>query len=380
VTHFVKLIPEAYKDDNDDLDETDSALMHDVTFQSEWYLRSMVEGSVAGLGTLDCTSPDSARMYDARWDNLCAYLGVGRSVIAFPTKATADADGFELIGEEDVREDAPEGFGALPNTLASSEVYNRLVDLVNSMDKYRLMLPWMAEERHTDVAVTELDIGGAGNHGCGNGSDCASTGASGALVSTNATPPPVGAGAWSAWSGITYPGTQTAFTGHGITACFPTAPTHWGLFSNRQIVEFRFSVVDVHIYKYACDPSWRDMIETATDAVGAVFSLTQSKTWNEAGTGSYTCAGEVDPTFDCEFIERTWTNTECIFLRNGTAFLDCGENPIGGWAWLKQTLPAPCAGGSLNQMDARMISDTVPILIIPLVDRPEGEEPEWVRR
>lgn len=378
--HFVHLLPEAYVDANDEIDEgVDSPLMHDMTFQAEWYLRAMVEGAVAGAGTLDCSNPDSARMYDWPWSNLCAYLFNAPWISAFPTAGTTDADGQEMIPTSQARPDGPQGFGALPNTLASSAVFNRLVDTVNSIDRFRLMLPWLAEERHTDVGVVTIDAGGTGNHGCGNGSDCSSVGSSGAKISTNLAPADVGGGVWGSWTDITFPSpTSYAFTGHGITACLGSDPTHWGLFSNRQIVEFRFTIVDWSIYQFACDPAWRDMVAGASEYVGALFAVTQTKTWNEVATGDYTCSGEALPSFDCNFIERQVTDTWCEFMRNGITTLDCGATPIGGWAWMKQTLASTCSGGSLNQLHARMISDTMPVLFVPLEDRAEGVDAPWI--
>ena len=54
-----------------------------------------------------------------------------------------------------------------------------------------------------------------------------------------------------------------------------------------------------------------------------------------------------------------------------------------GWLWLMTDAHGasiPCSGGSLDQMDVTMVTDTCPVLEVPVEDRAEGEQPIWIRR
>lgn len=385
---FLHLIPEAIVDDNSEYDSSDSVFDHEAELQAEWYTRCMAEGCVAGTGTLNCDNPAAARMYDWKWANLCEQMFGLRSVSAFATRPTKDENGVDLLTDADVRPDGPEGFGPMPTTYGSAEVFNRLVRVVNAMNRFRVMLPWLAEERHSDALTVTLDAGKAADNGCGLGSDCASGIGSGASISTGLTPPVAGLGTFSDWAEIPFPATMRASTGHNITACYGPIPDHWGLSTTRTAYELRFSILDWSIYQHACDPSWRDMVAGASEHVGALFSLSRERVWNDKAAGTHECS-DVDRThvrtFDCQFIEHRATYTSCFFMRNGYTQLDAGPAPPGGWSWLWLMTDAhgvsiPCSGGSGDQMDVTMVTDTCPVLEVPVEDRAEGEQPIWIRR
>lgn len=376
---FVRLIPEAPVDSNDDQTPGDAPLTADAELQAEWYLRCMSEGYVAGAEALNCADPDSSRMYDWAWPNLCTHLFGSRSVSAFASKATKSPKGAVLLRDRDVRPDMPEGFGPLPDTKASSEVFNRLVRIVNSLNRVRVMLPWEAEVRQSDVGLTTVDAAGGVDYGCGTASSCSAT-ASGANLATNTAPAEVGAGAWGSWgSGLLV----ESFTAHNISACSSSPGTPWAIASTRQDGEFRFNLVDWTIYQHAIPEAWRDMFSASSDSVGAMFQLSHQKSWYERRDGSTTCGTHTTHTFDCELVARTWEDNRCVFLRNGTFVLTCGERPIGGWAyyWDNTTISPGdvCGGGSLDYKALTVLDDTTPVLDIPVVERGEQEITPWLK-
>lgn len=372
--YLVKLIPEVPIDQNDLPDASDATFDHAAEMQAEWYLRCLSEGCVAGQGALDCSDPGTARMYDWDWPNLCRHLFGLRSVSAFATTPTFTPAGAPLLRDSDVRPDGPEGFGPIPGSRGSSEVFNRLVRIVNDLNRFRVMLPWNAEFRTTAMASELVDAEAGGvNHGCGIASDCSAT-ESGARLATNQAPPSVGVGTWGDWG----PGTiASAYTRHNIVACY--SGPNWAIASTRTVAQFRFNLVDWEIYQFAIPPLWRDMVSDASEHCGAVFAWTRELSRVTAGSGETTCPGDSEATFSCDFGLDTTSEKSCRFLKNGEFTLDCGPRPLGGWAYYWDNGPgAQCFAGSEIAQSIELITDTCPVLEIPLSAREEWEKTPWL--
>lgn len=370
IPHFylVQLVPEAVVDQNDLQNRHDSPFNHDAELQAEWYLRCLCEGAVAGEAALECSDPASARTYDWKWANLCTHLFGLPSVSAFPLSQT------DRLGAADVRDDGPEGFGPMPMTKASSEVFNRLVQIVNALTRYRVMLPWRIEQRDGTGSKTRW-VPGQVDYGCGVVTDCGDK----AWCVTDTAPLPCGEVTWGDWAETDGLGVR-ASTGAGLDGGCDDSGS-WALTTVRSVSEFRFSIVDWSICQHAIPADWRDMMTEASQHAGAVFSWERQVRYNEASSGSSDCPADTT----CHLEERLTTSARCIFLRNGSALVDAGAVAPGGWfatAWdrINNMRTNLCAMGSGITIDVSLLSDTVPILEVPVVDLPEGVEQSWVKR
>lgn len=379
--YFVQLIPEAWVDTNDDQDVIDSLFTHDAELQAEWYLRCMSEGCVAGVGALKCDdetlpTPNDARAYDWKWANLCNHLFGFPSVSSFGSAATKDESGITMLATTDVRPDGPEGFGPLPNTYASSEVFNRLVRIVNELNRFRVMIPWQMETR-AGIGQDSIYFRGLIDYGCGTVTECGAPPVTGGDIwcAVPFAGPSISGVTWGAWSTTG----DTSFSGG--TSCGLSAdeyscgvsPNTWGLTTQRSVVEFRFGLLDEAIYTYALPPKWRDMVSATSPNLGAVWSITHNWYWAEKTTG----AGDCPPSSLCTFEAKTRSNTECVFMRNGTVTLDAGPDAPGGWkaiAWGDVL----CAYGTGHTITMYLLSDTIPILEVPVVDMPEWAVQPWI--
>jgi hypothetical protein len=130
---FVQLIPEPYLDGNDDQDEHDSPIYHDQLRQAELYLRAACEGFVDGVTTANLACAGSTiGAFDFTYENLCFAANGNRWI---PWQPLA------------VRPDNPQGFGPVPNTDLSAEVYNSMAAAWNLLTIARVYLPAQLEAR-----------------------------------------------------------------------------------------------------------------------------------------------------------------------------------------------------------------------------------------
>lgn len=156
--YLVKMLPEPYDDGNTRQDRDDSPLFHDVLAQAETYLRAMCEACVDHEQSLEKlieeveTSglPASWGLHDYTFDELCRQAFGGAWIGSMPADATS------RLPASAVRPDNPHGFGPVPHTYASAELFNRISSAVNLMTKYRIMLPWTLETRELTYTATRL--------------------------------------------------------------------------------------------------------------------------------------------------------------------------------------------------------------------------------
>lgn len=373
--YWLKLPCQVRVDEDDVEDSGDAVHDHDDVLQSEWILRCMVEGALAGVGTLDCDDAATARAYDWTWRNLCQSLFGMPSAGAFASQTT------DALGAVDVRPDNPEGFGPLPNTISAAEVFNRLVRIVNALTRWRVMLPWKAQYldyTNTDVLADPNNFNakariGAGDAGCGGSSGC---GISPSPTSQMATPHP-GEPATDmravaddftdlGWATVINASTSCSFGG-----CWWDG-TGWTddytLATARTASMMRFDLIDPHIYLHAVPESWRGLVNEAAQEMGAVFRYSDAAGWYTAVTGPAACGSLLT----CTFTQATNENTRCFFARNGVFTADCGALAPGGWKFVDYTDPF-CGGGSQRIADIQLLNDTTPVVEFNLVDREEWQ-------
>lgn len=371
--HFVKLLPQVKFDQDDYQDSEDHLFLSDEPLQAEWMLRCMVEGAVAGEGTLDCTDPVSARAYDWTWRNLCNELFGIPSVGSFAMTETAD------LTATDIRADGPEGFGPLPNTYASAEVFNRLVDIVNALTRYRVMLPWAGQYCEATNSVNKSVIAdGLVDYGCGVPSGC-SVDPWGGKIAYPWQGNPCPKGAYSDWTDLTGAWLSMAHTECTFQNCeyvlvwndveWVWSPTdNYALVTTRVTNLFRFDLIDPHIYQNAIPESWRGLVNEASQSLGTLFrdEWIQS-TFNTDGVGELitTCSG-----FTCDFYNNTTGSDKCMFVRGGYWELDCGELAPGGWKIADFANPA-CRYGPGIRHDMTLIADKTLVVEFQTVERDE---------
>jgi hypothetical protein len=129
------------------------------------------------------------------------------------------------------------------------------------------------------------------------------------------------------------------------------------------------------VYQYAAPDAWRDMLGTASEHVGALWSIDHELQW----VSKYDSRGDCPISDVCRFANRSSSWTECRYLANGSALLDAGPIPPGGWKYVSWGLE-DCAGSPGHSITMSLLSDTIPILRVPLTDLPEGVDQPWVRQ
>ncbi len=125
---FTHLVPEPYEDGNDRVDPaTDTVITVDPFIQLELYLRAMCEGYVDGFTSQAyACATGITEMFDYTFENLCFDAFGGRWISFLP---------------EAVRDDKPQGFGPIPDTVMFAEVVNQFALAWNKLTRARLMLP-----------------------------------------------------------------------------------------------------------------------------------------------------------------------------------------------------------------------------------------------
>jgi hypothetical protein len=373
---FVKLLPQMRVDLNDDQDESDSLFTHDEPLHAEWVLRCMVEGAVAHEGQLSCADPLTSRTYDMVWRDLCQRLFGMPSVGTFAMHATNRTGG--SLSTSDIRADGPEGFGPLPNTYASAELFNRLVRIVNAMTRYRVMLPWGASyAQATGTATKSLAPDGY----CDGGVPVNCTAAAGRSVTRDIGPTAnkgdygveLDLGIGVAVFGITTCGGS----GVGGFTCSASPPTNYDLITSRTTTHLTFDVLDQHVFLNAVPESWRGLITETAPHKGAYFQdLTIKEQWEIPLAGGVEECDPVHKFSTCLFDQVTTTTTDCVFLRSVDQELDCGAYAPPGWKYWLWWPSAPqqgCTGGSTLTRQLSLMADSPLVIEVPVVDRREED-------
>lgn len=380
--YFLKLLEQAKADLDTTVDFADALHDHDQPLHAEWMLRAMVEGCVAGEEALDCTTPQSAQAYDWTWRDLLARVLGRTSVGAFATETTPS------LTSAQIRADAPEGFGPLPNTISAAEVFNQFARIANSMTRYRVMLPWKAQCRIKDninyandslerdgkieVVVPATGVGACGMSFCSHGDGSTF----GAAYTNSGGAPANKMDVILDWADMNYNESVYAQTGAQIGGCWwvigndgkPTTNGNWTLQTTRRTAEMRFDLIDPDVYLEAVPEFWRGMVNMNSPQLGALFAI-ESVTQTYSLTGDLTCSP-----LTCTFrANPPTTSYRCTFVRNGVFNMDTGASPPGGVSWVYMVGGVnECNGqGPGRRDDIWLMASSTPVLEVPVVSREE---------
>jgi len=371
--HFTRLIPLPYDDGNEGQDKHDTPLWHDVWPMMELYLRSMCEGFVDPLSTLelsDCawTDPDpttfseigeectagTSDLYDYTFESLCYAAFGGRWMGTLPTVATP------RIGTSNIRDDLPQGFGPLPNTEASAELFNQFAAAVDILTHVRLMVPWRMMERTTIYSdatpIPDDPAAVCGSTTCGASGLRAYYGEGPAATTIN-TPT-------TDWTEAT--GLVQAFTEAGFSYDCYGGFVNWNLVTTRYTLEYDFSLVDEDMW-YAFHPSWAEM-------------------WSAGGVGTLACVQDLEyhwlmtdslvatpcgaHPLPCSFTMALTNTGGCEFLQRGS--VDFGPLAPESWFYVVKYPPSDlCKNGSDRHRYITPLFQRSLFLSIPVYDPDE---------
>lgn len=348
--HLTRLIPAPYDDGNDRQDLHDTPLWHDVWPMMELYLRSMCEGYVDPRSTFDlagCTwtdpdpdllgetgeecNPGDADLYDYTFENLCYVAWEGRWIGTLPTVATSRLKGAA------VREDAPQGFGPLPNTYASAELFNQFASAVDLLTHVRMMVPWKMMERHT-IYMNNTPIVDDPGAVCGS----TSCGAAGMETWSGVGPPaldvytPI-----TDWTEVT--GQIEAWTYAAFSAACYGGGGYWNLVTWRCVTEYDYALVDEDMF-HAFPEGWADMWGGSVGTLACVQDV--SVHWLMTDSGGSTPCG-MHP-IACTFEAELANVGRCEFLTRGT--IDFGPVAPQSWFYIVKYPPADLCN---NQSEVR---------------------------
>lgn len=245
--YFVKLFEKVYEDTNGTQNPQDTPLWHDPWKTAEIRMRVMCEGYVDGRTSAEigCLVGTTA-LFDYTFPNICFEAFGGQWFNSLPTVAT------QTLKAGDIREDAPQGFLALPNTYASAELFNQAAAVMNLMNRVRVMLPMKFEvQTYTGTTTKPFDAVWPSP-----APSCTTSGPVAAYGSD--TPPDPGA---SSISNPWHDSTTVSSTHSGTVECFTCSGGQWVLTGFRTDEEWRWNFSDPDA-QYAIPETWRDMITT----------------------------------------------------------------------------------------------------------------------
>lgn len=365
VTYLTKLIPTPHDDGNDRQDSEDTPLWHDAFSQMDLYLRAMCEGFVDQDETVErnacsyddindtCTFLDVG-MFDYTFENLCYRAFNGRWLYSLPTVET------DYIDAEDTRSDKPAGYGPMPNTVVSSEVFNQFSKAINLLTMARVDLPFTLQYRYwiyTQSAVTEIDGPAQGDATCGN----ANCGATGRIAYYGAGPAADTLFTSQDWTDVT--GVIDGFTGSSISmdSC-ATDPSKWALGTERLVTEWRFEFD--RDAAQAIPVPLRDLLSTRGGTLWCAFKTTRWQTLDRDSTDYDTCGATG---FGCDFGEYRDNTVWCSFANAGT--IDFGELAPASWFWTSRRAGAgECEYGSEQHLYLTPLTTPQMYVSVPLVD------------
>jgi len=357
---LVQLIPEPFLDDNDDQDEHDSPLYHDQLRQAELYLRAMCEGYVDGVTTssLACASLTTG-VFDFTYENLM-YAAAGNRWIPWQPAS--------------LRPDNPQGFGPVPNTDLSAEIWNTMARAVNLLTDARVYLPAELQSRthqgFAEDAVSAVDACGEPIP-CGVGGSYFATGWSGLQAPTSGITsdwfPGLGAGGANRAYGMLGGSTNAEACSDG------GGGTRWRVGASATDIEFRWAPLDPDAV-HALPPGIRGYLDT--DAVVAMrldYSVTVSALAYTSGPLGpdpvYTVAGFCgSPTgaYAWWSLQET-TRSECVMARHRISSPPPPEGATG-YAYVPPggIGSAGSAGGG-SSVGVTVIEDGTSVIRIPSV-------------
>jgi len=250
--YFLQLFKKPYEDGNNRQDAHDTPLTSEWWMQADFYLRGMCEGFVDAQTTKEqaCTFGVSA-VFCYTFESLCFQSHGLKWLTSIATVPTPHLD--------QVRPDAPEGFGQAPALSLSSECYNQVGSCLNQLDRVQIMLPQQFQVRsRSGSAIAEVDATWPSP-----APTCATGGQPKGYY--EGTPKNAGADTMGDWEDAS---TASSVVGASISndACSGDA---WLLQTSRGDSDWRWAMVDSDAW-HALPPAWQSGF--GTDG-GAIVSL-----------------------------------------------------------------------------------------------------------
>mgnify|MGYP000007454682 CR=1 FL=1 len=354
---LVQLIPEPYRDDNDDQDEHDSPLYHDHLRHLELVLRAACEGFVDGVTSAEQACEFGvADAYDFSEGNL-HYAASGNRWIPWQP--------------ESLRSDNPQGFGPVPNTDLNAGIYNHLARAWNLLTDIRIMLPAQFQIRgHSGNAtgsIPALDE-------CGEPVGCLSHVSDSYFASgqTGLSASPTITGDWIALD----PGAEDAGGGSagyqlagGSTAGSACTGDAWTVTADYNETEFRWVLTDPES-AYAIPASFRGYLETdGIAAMSATYSISTATVVYLAAPATADPVATVGLCNDryawYEITTQTWT--ECTMARR---WIRPPAVPAGSVVTARVTGTGPgtaTGAGGGSSAGAEVFTNSTALIRIPTV-------------
>ena len=354
---FVKMLPAPKADGNNSNSKADTAFTHDVMSTAETYIRAMCEGFVDGQSSQDygCAVGVQA-VYDYTFANLCYDAFGGTSITTMPTEET------DRIDAEDVRTDAPLGYGPLPTVAAAAEQWNQYASAVNKLTAVRVTLPFqLLVESRVDTTTRATPA----TNTAGTAGDCTtltrgffSDIAGGGLPPTTVITPYTAA--------INASGVNTV--GYQTGVAFDCSGTNFVIRNQVQEDDYKFEYTDPDA-ENAVPPDWRDMLPGSAEMLWEVTETVTRMTYTVESSGpSNTCNGagafEITPaTLWYYVVSEVVITTTCELL---PAVGTVGMPSLGNVRLWGAMNGIPCASDqSTSEVITPIVSDAL-ILRIPL--------------
>jgi hypothetical protein len=357
---FLHLIPKPYDDGNDAQNSHDTRVTVDTFRQIEFYLRAMCEGFVDGEATLalQCVFEDNP--FDFVYSSLCFQAFSGSHIGSFALR---------------IREDNPDTFGPLPNSVMYAELYNRIASCLNLLDTVRLMMPMTLQTKkkvYYEVFEKSLTDGFIGT-------DCTPGGVHAGWWSGTPSAPALFSEEteWTSTGSFAVNSVANFVSSSGVEMCADGTGPEWNFQVQRETIQFRYGFED-DLYENAFPPIVADLTGTFNFAI--VGTMTASREWDEV----YEVSSEAEA-IDCgtdpttpfwdgasgvNFYTHFEEASECAYFRSG--FADSGTPP-GGDFMIGQVIGgvAPterCVNSSLASLTFAPNGPTgMPLLYVPLV-------------
>lgn len=370
---LVQLPREPYTDDNDTQDSSDTPFFHDELTRMEIYLHAMAPGFIDGKVSMDLACAEGTTgAFDYTFESLCFHAFGGRWMSTLASVAT------DIIPTESVRPDKPQGFGPLPNTLASAEVFNQFSLAVNLLNTVRVMLPAKLETRDGTSSNQYVcdPFNAAGDLVSASGIASSSFGSDYAVWIDTV---PIGGGAvsWSAWGDA-----PDSFAGSRQATMVQTGLEEWSIDVDERVVEYRWTLLDPDAIE-AIPESWRTSFTDngSVLAVREVASRPERRIYVASGSGRQ-CHDGLIPS------DTVWNNApggQAIdFVIDGVPVITCSPVPATG-----QLVPPPfpystiwgsdmvstnplnyCAGGPVTYNQLTPLNKETILITIPAADPP----------
>lgn len=367
---FTQLVGEPYEDGNTRQERTDSPFFHDEFTRMELYLRAICEGFVDGVTSAELACGfNTTDAFGYTFEQLLIQSSDGgRYISPLASQATS------RLRESDINPVRPVGHGPLPNTIASSEVFNIYATAINLLDTFRVMLPANLQMR-TGNALSQRDVTATGELKNAQGEAVPPGGSTFALNAYSlyyeGAAASGGSMSFDAWADSTA-ATATATT--YLTASLPLAVT---LNTERGRVEYRWVGDDDS--ELALPDEFAGMLASAAGIIATVTRTVRTPvktlvTGSTAGSQCHQVGLGPDANWENDLGGAIlWTEDEqeavtCEQMTGGV--IESGEppaGPVGIVDAFPDANPANnCSYASVRSTTIEVVNQTTPLITVPL--------------